>query len=194
MWCQVGSCQTRVRRVLLMDLAIAVPHPVNACCFKFRTILSCLTLPEMLCHVLLVLDLSSYVRFWPLMFHPCHIRPILHEMVFSCPALSCPTLSCAILSSLLYPACPVLTYLVLCYDVLFALPCLPCPALPCPVLCCPLCSTLLFSHPLLLYPLPRPALFSSRRHRRWAKGAMDSTSVFFWPLLLPITLWENKLG
>ena len=37
-------------------------------------------------------------------------------------------------------------------------------------------------------------LFSSRRHRRWAKGAMDSTSVFFWPLLLPITLWENKLG
>ena len=37
-------------------------------------------------------------------------------------------------------------------------------------------------------------IFSSRRHRRWAKGAMDSTSVFFWPLLLPITLWENKLG
>ena len=35
---------------------------------------------------------------------------------------------------------------------------------------------------------------SSRRHRRWAKGAMDSTSVFFLPLLLPITLWENKLG
>ena len=26
------------------------------------------------------------------------------------------------------------------------------------------------------------------------KGAMDSTSVFFWPLLLPITLLENKLG
>ena len=38
------------------------------------------------------------------------------------------------------------------------------------------------------------ALVSSRRHRRWAKGAMDSTSVFFLPLLLPITLWENKLG
>ena len=37
-------------------------------------------------------------------------------------------------------------------------------------------------------------IISSRRHRRWAKGAMDSTSVFFWPLLLPITLWENKLG
>ena len=37
-------------------------------------------------------------------------------------------------------------------------------------------------------------VISSRRHRRWAKGAMDSTSVFFLPLLLPITLWENKLG
>ena len=37
-------------------------------------------------------------------------------------------------------------------------------------------------------------IFSSRRHRRWAKGAMVSTSVFFWPLFLPITLWENKLG
>ena len=37
-------------------------------------------------------------------------------------------------------------------------------------------------------------VISSRRHRRWAKGAMDSTSVFFWPLLLPVTLWENKLG
>ena len=24
--------------------------------------------------------------------------------------------------------------------------------------------------------------------------AMDSTSIFFWPLLLPITLKENKLG
>ena len=42
--------------------------------------------------------------------------------------------------------------------------------------------------------LLREPVFSSRRHRRWAKGAMDSTSVFFWPLLLPITLWENKLG
>ena len=26
------------------------------------------------------------------------------------------------------------------------------------------------------------------------EGAMDSTSVFFLPLLLPITLYENKLG
>ena len=48
-------------------------------------------------------------------------------------------------------------------------------------------SIFFLSPPLIL-------LFSSRRHRRWAKGAMDSTSVFFLPLLLPITFWENKLG